>query len=131
MQRLAPPSRHARLNPLGSSGSSLHAKTFAADGTHAFVGSFNFDPRSALLTTELGVVIDNPRLARPIEQAFETQIPGQSCRVQLSESGELEWQSGQDGTETPPTIYSVEPGSSWLSRWGMRVLALLTIDWLL
>ncbi|APW46468.1 hypothetical protein RA876_08885 [Rhodoferax antarcticus] len=131
MQRLAPPSRHARLNPLGSSGSSLHAKTFAADGTHAFVGSFNFDPRSALLTTELGVVIDNPRLARQIEQAFETQIPGQSCRVQLSESGELEWQSGQDGTETPPTIYSVEPGSSWLSRWGMRVLALLTIDRLL
>lgn len=131
MQRLAPPSRHARLNPLGSSGSSLHAKTFAVDSARAFVGSFNFDPRSALLNTELGVVIDNPRLARQIEQAFDAQIPGQSYRVQLSDSGELQWQSGEEGSDTPPTIYPVEPGSSWLSRLGMRALALLPIDWLL
>ena len=131
MQRLAPPSTHARLNPLGSSGSSLHAKTFAVDGTRAFVGSFNFDPRSALLNTELGVVIDSPLLARQIEQAFETQIPGQSYRVQLSDSGELQWHSGQEGTDTPSIIYPVEPGSSWLSRLFMSVLALLPIDWLL
>ncbi len=131
MQRMAQPSRHARLNPLGSSGSSLHAKTFAVDGARAFVGSFNFDPRSALLNTELGVVIDSPLLARQIEQAFDAQIPGQSYRVQLSDSGELQWQSGQEGTDTPPTVYPVEPGSSWLSRWGMRALALLPIEWLL
>src|SRR5690606_19617225 len=31
----------------GSSGSSLHAKTFSVDRSHVFVGSFNFDPRSA------------------------------------------------------------------------------------
>ena len=35
-----------RLTELGSSGSSLHAKTFSVDGQRAFVGSFNFDPRS-------------------------------------------------------------------------------------
>ncbi|WP_373832596.1 phospholipase D family protein, partial [Delftia acidovorans] len=35
----------------GSSGSSLHAKTFAVDGERIFVGSFNFDPRSAHLNT--------------------------------------------------------------------------------
>jgi len=33
------------LGPLGSSGSHLHAKTFAVDGNRIFVGSFNFDPR--------------------------------------------------------------------------------------
>lgn len=64
--------RHARLNPLGSSGSSLHAKTFAIDGERAFSGSFNFDPRSALLNTERGFVIDCPVLARQIDQAFDT-----------------------------------------------------------
>ena len=45
MQRLIPPSRRARMNQLGSSGSSRHDKTFAVDGARAFVGSFNFDPR--------------------------------------------------------------------------------------
>ncbi|MBS1135759.1 MAG: hypothetical protein H6R02_2900, partial [Burkholderiaceae bacterium] len=50
---------------LGSSSSAgLHAKTFAVDGKRVFVGSFNFDPRSARLNTEMGMVIDSPKLAR-------------------------------------------------------------------
>jgi len=52
-------------NRLGSSGASLHAKTFAADGARVFVGSFNFDPRSAALNTEMGFVIQSAPLARP------------------------------------------------------------------
>ena len=47
--------------------SSLHAKTFAIDGKRCFVGSFNFDPRSARLNTELGFLIDSrpsPRRSR-------------------------------------------------------------------
>ncbi len=131
MQRTAPPNAHARLNPLGSSGSSLHAKTFAVDGTRAFVGSFNFDPRSALLNTELGVIIDSPLLASQIEQAFDKQIPEQSYRVELLDSGELQWQSGQDVYGAPLNTYSVEPGSSWLSRLIIRILGFLPIDWLL
>src|SRR5690606_22057425 len=51
---------------IGSSGASLHAKTFAVDGKRIFVGSFNFDPRSFNLNTELGFVIDSPALARQI-----------------------------------------------------------------
>ncbi|MDY0185570.1 MAG: phospholipase D family protein [Desulfuromonadaceae bacterium] len=131
MQRMAPASTHARLNPLGSSGSSLHAKTFAVDSARAFVGSFNFDPRSALLNTELGVIIDSPLLARKIEQAFDTQIPGKSYRVQLSDSGKLQWHSLHKGSNAQPTIYSVEPGSSWLSRWSLWMLALLPFEWML
>ncbi|MGB4812016.1 MAG: phospholipase D family protein [Methylophilaceae bacterium] len=131
MQRTAPTGNHARLNLLGSSGSSLHAKTFAVDGSRAFVGSFNFDPRSALLNTELGVVIDSPLLASQIEQAFDILIPEKSYRVQISDSGKLQWESSQEGGATQPTVYLVEPGSSWLSRWSMRVLSLLPIEWLL
>ena len=131
MQRMAPSGSHAHLNPLGSSGSSLHAKIFAVDGARAFVGSFNFDPRSALLNTEMGVVIDSALLARQIEQAFDTKIPGQSYRVQLSGNGELQWQSSQEGSDTPPSPDPVEPGSNWLSRWGIRALGLLPIEWLL
>src|SRR5690625_5410028 len=35
-----------QAGPFGSSGSSLHAKTFSVDGKRIFVGSLNFDPRS-------------------------------------------------------------------------------------
>ena len=133
MQRMAPPGkagkeRQARLNPLGSSGSSLHAKTFAIDGERAFVGSFNFDPRSALLNTELGFVIDSPVLARQIDQAFDTEVPQRSYTLGLSGSGDIEWRSMGS---TPPTVEAVEPGSSWWSRWGLTLMSWLPIEWLL
>ena len=41
----------------GSSRASLHSKTMAVDGETIFIGSFNFDPRSFALNTEMGVVI--------------------------------------------------------------------------
>ncbi len=47
--------RDARaLGPFGSSGGSLHAKTFAVDGRTIYVGSFNFDLRSLRLNKESG-----------------------------------------------------------------------------
>ena len=46
-----------------SSDAGLHAKTFAADRQRIFVGSFNLDPRSARLNTEMGVVLDSAPLA--------------------------------------------------------------------
>ena len=48
----------------GSSGSSLHAKTFSVDRSRVFVGSFNLDPRSASLNTEMGFVIESPVAGR-------------------------------------------------------------------
>ena len=120
--------RQPRLNPLGSSGSSLHAKTFAIDGERAFVGSFNFDPRSALLNTELGFVIDSPVLARQIDQAFDTEVPRRSYTLQLSQSGDITWSSMDS---TPPTVHPVEPGSSWWSRLGLKLMSRLPIEWLL
>ena len=130
MQRLAPPNKEQRprLNPLGSSGSSLHAKTFAVDGERAFVGSFNFDPRSALLNTELGFVIDSPMLAGQIEKAFNTEVPQRSYTLKLSQAGDIEWHT--TGT-TPPAVLTTEPGSSWWSRAGMVFFSWLPIDWLL
>src|SRR5690625_7989109 len=75
--------------PLGISGSSLHAKTFAVDGKRLFVGSFNFDPRSALLNTELGFVIHSPKLATQVSQLFEEDIPLLSYQVVLTPDGKL------------------------------------------
>ena len=112
----------------GSSGSSLHAKTFAVDGSRVFVGSFNFDPRSAELNTERGFVIDSAALANLIATAFETTIPFNAYQVQLSQSGEMQW-LGRRGGET--VLYDLEPGTNLRQRAAVSLLSLLPIEWLL
>ena len=122
------PGRNESAGPFGSSGSSLHAKTFAVDGRKVFIGSFNFDPRSARLNTELGFVIDSPTLAGAINDAFDQQIPKEAYRVQLDERGRLYW-TEQRGEEE--ILYTREPGTSLLKRMGVKVLSWLPIEWLL
>ena len=88
-----------RLTELGSSGSSLHAKTFAVDGKRLFVGSFNFDPRSVNLNTELGFIIESPEMAQALSRSFEQVLPYRSYRVELDDKDELVWiQLNEDGT---------------------------------
>jgi putative cardiolipin synthase len=41
----------------------LHAKSAVVDGTIAFVGSYNFDPRSESLNTETGVIVHDAAVA--------------------------------------------------------------------
>jgi len=112
----------------GSSGSSLHAKTFAVDGSHVFVGSFNFDPRSARLNTELGFVIESPALAQSIERIFATRVPNDAYEVRLSTKGELYW-IVHDGDRI--VRYNNEPGTSFRKRALVWFLSFLPIDSLL
>jgi phosphatidylserine/phosphatidylglycerophosphate/cardiolipin synthase-like enzyme len=41
----------------------LHTKGFVVDREELFVGSFNWDPRSAYINTELGIIIESPEIA--------------------------------------------------------------------
>ena len=36
----------------------IHTKSFVIDGQQALIGSFNFDPRSRDLNSEIGLLID-------------------------------------------------------------------------
>ncbi|HET7620936.1 MAG TPA: phospholipase D family protein [Gemmatimonadaceae bacterium] len=112
----------------GSSGSSLHAKTFSVDRSRVFVGSFNFDPRSERLNTEMGFVIDSPELARRIADNFANDIPERSYEVRLSPSGELRWVERSDNGEI---VHDVEPGTTFVERAMVAVLSVLPIEWLL
>lgn len=112
----------------GSSGSSLHAKTFAVDGQRVFVGSLNFDPRSVSINTELGLVIESPALAGRIESAFWTQVPQLAYQAKLDANGSLYWvRQTADGT----LRYDVEPNSRWNTRLAVWFFSILPIEWLL
>jgi len=113
---------------LGSSGSSLHAKTFAVDGERIFVGSFNFDPRSFNLNTELGFVIDSPVLAGQIGALFDSVIPTYAYQVLLNEDGKLYWIEKQGEKQIR---YDHDPRTTCWKRGVVFLLSLLPIEWLL
>ncbi|SPA42448.1 putative phospholipase D, two active site motifs; similar to E.coli uncharacterized ymdC [Cupriavidus taiwanensis] len=121
----APPKKEERAGPFGSSGSSLHAKTFAVDGSRVFVGSFNFDPRSAMLNTELGFIIDSPALAGRIESTFASVVPQAAYQVRLDETGQLYWLERR-GDEV--IRHDTEPNTSWWRRLGIWFLSILPIE---
>jgi putative cardiolipin synthase len=120
--------RKKGADPMGSSGSSLHSKTFAVDRSRVFIGSFNFDPRSAKLNTELGFIIESPALARRISTAFENGIPEKSYRVHLSETNDLYWTEHREGEMIR---HDTEPNTSFWKRVAIYVISLLPIEWLL
>jgi len=112
----------------GSSASSLHAKTFCVDRSRVFVGSFNFDPRSARLNTEMGFVIDSPGLGEAITKWFAEEVPTRAYRVSLGDTGRLRWIDRHDGVEV---VQEEEPGTSVWRRFTVAVLSMLPIEWLL
>lgn len=115
--------RHQRIFR-GSSTSSLHAKVFVVDRARVFVGSFNFDPRSAHLNTEIGFVIDSPALAQRMAQQFTERVPLLAYRVRL-EAGALQWVE-QDAAGTH--VYTQEPHAGFWRQLGVSLMSLLPIE---
>lgn len=116
------------LGHFGSSASSLHAKTFVKDGERVFIGSFNFDPRSMNLNTELGFVIDNAALAGEMENTIINNILSRAYEVHLDENGTLYWLE-QQGEEV--VRLDKEPSSNWFKNALITFLGILPIEWLL
>jgi len=52
----------------------LHAKSMVIDGKVIFIGTFNLDPRSANLNTEVGVLVESPELGRQLSDSIERDI---------------------------------------------------------
>jgi cardiolipin synthase C len=113
----------------GSSSAALHAKTFGVDRSRVFVGSFNLDPRSARLNTEMGAVIDSPALAQRLSDVFDTRIRNDAYQVRLAADGHnLEW---IEHTQEGERIYTHEPKTGLLRRMWVGFLSILPIESLL
>lgn len=75
----------ANESRFGESQASLHAKTLVFDQESVLVGSMNLDPRSNLLNTEMGILIESPALAQLVAQWRESGLPEVAWRVELEE----------------------------------------------
>ena len=60
----------------------IHAKSMVIDDEIVFVGTFNLDPRSANLNTEVGILVKSRELARQVGDSIERDmLPGNSWQT--------------------------------------------------
>jgi putative cardiolipin synthase len=122
------PAKQSSWRRPGSSHSSLHGKIFSMDRERAFVGSFNLDPRSMRVNTEMGFVIDSPTMAGAISDELDHRLAGGAYELRLDRDGELQWLEQRDGRQL---VYHEDPGASTGRRAAVWLLSLLPIEDLL
>lgn len=110
--------RH-KLGIFGHRTGALHMKNAILDRKEVFLGSMNLDPRSAVLNTELGLIIQSEEMARQLESFADA---GSTYALRLSASGQgVEWvELDDDGKQT---VYDVPPETTFWQRWRLRLMA--------
>lgn len=104
----------------GSRGASLHTKAMLIDGERVFIGSYNLDPRSAMLNTEMGTFVTHPVMAEQLRKEHARLVePARSWRVTRGTNGGLVWTAEIEGRIT---TRHAEPDASLLRRILARVL---------
>jgi putative cardiolipin synthase len=102
----------------------LHTKAFLVDRQSVFIGSFNFDPRSVNINTEMGVIIHDPKLATKFTEAVLAALPNEAYEVFLNDRGQLRWRDTRNGAQE---TYDREPETSWLDRFKVGLVRILPI----
>ena len=110
------------------SSTSLHAKAFAVDDYQVFIGSYNVDPRSANINTEMGVIINDDKLATQLHDALSDDLLNQAYEVKLLENGNLQWHTMENNKKV---IYDSEPRVDISDHVWLTIMSWLPIDWLL
>jgi putative cardiolipin synthase len=114
----------ARRSEPASSRTSLHGKAFTIDDQQVFIGSFNWDPRSLDINTEMGILIHSPELAADVSGSVKGAFPEVAYQVVLSDRGQLRWVS-REGDEV--VVFSREPQASIWRRLAANILRLFPI----
>ena len=102
----------------------MHTKAYVVDRRHVFIGSFNFDPRSANLNTESGVIIDSPNFGQLFGKKFDEEIVEQTWEVYLDENGRMRWRGIEDGKEV---IYTGEPMATFGQKFTAGFMRIIPI----
>lgn len=102
----------------------MHIKAFIVDRKTFFLGSFNFDPRSAYINTESGVIIDSPELGKWGVTRVMAALPTKTYELRLTDNYELRWHTIVDGEEV---IYTKDPETTGWQRFKIKLWGLLPI----
>lgn len=103
----------------------LHSKVAVVDRDELFVGSFNLDPRSLYINTEMGMAVHSEELAAEMADSIDTTLPTLAYRLGLTSKGRLSWVSQRSGSKE--TQYK-EPHTTIWRRFSTWLMSLLPIE---
>ncbi|WP_034458396.1 phospholipase D family protein [Bartonella koehlerae] len=109
-----------------SSKASLHTKAFLVDRKTAFIGSLNFDPRSAALNTEMGILFECAPITTRLDLLFAEETTGEmSYHLRLNDKNCIYWDFIENEKQ-----YSIdyEPESNFWRRAFAKIISLLPIE---
>jgi putative cardiolipin synthase len=110
----------------GRSIAALHTKAIVVDRQSTFVGSFNLDPRSANINTEIGLLVDSPELASQVAAYMDEGVePDNAYHVTLDEHGRIRWTADVDGKNT---VFEHEPETSGWKRFTADFIKMLPVE---
>src|SRR5690554_194857 len=119
-------SKKAKVSLKGLSRSSLHAKLMALDEKQVFIGSFNFDPRSAYLNSEIGVLLNSPTLAKSVHQTMDANLSKYAYRLVLDAQNNINWRVVNSKGEE--RVFVKEPKMKWYEKAAMKIISWLPIE---
>ena len=105
--------------------SCLHAKFFDVD-QKVFIGSFNFDPRSKSLNTEVGLVLESETLQQEIQQRLSQALPRIAYELKLNERGDIIWVDQQENGTI--VIHDKEPETTRFQRFMIKLTSFFPIE---
>jgi len=103
----------------------LHSKIAAVDRAKLFVGSFNLDPRSLYLNTEMGLAVDSTELTGEMSESILDSLPEIAYKLELSPKGRLQWLLR---TGSGDEVITTEPKTTWWRRFKTRLMSFLPIE---
>ncbi len=103
----------------------LHSKVATVDRKRLFVGSFNLDPRSLYLNTEMGMAVESTGLATQMAASILDTLPDFAYKLRLSSKGKLQWLLQTSGVEE---VITTEPQTSMWRRFLTKLMSLLPIE---
>ncbi|WP_445115648.1 phospholipase D family protein [Acinetobacter sp. WZC-1] len=112
----------------GKNTSSLHAKFIDIDH-QVFIGSFNLDPRSFNLNTEVGLVVESRQLQTQISALLDDTLLMVAYELKLDDQGQVIWLDHHaDGTVVK---YQHDPETTRFQRFMMQMVSCLPLEWMM
>ena len=110
----------------GKSQTQLHTKSLVFDRKSVFIGSFNLDPRSTALNTEIGVMIDSPEVAGQVGELMDEGVaPGAAFHVTLDANDNLVWSTENNEGKVE---YYTDPETNLFYRFMVDLIGMLPIE---
>jgi putative cardiolipin synthase len=105
---------------------SLHSKVYVIDRSVVVLGSYNLDPRSTELNTEIVTVIHSPELAAQVIRIFDQSTdPKSSYHLEMGDHG-LEWVTQDEAGRSK--VFTHDPGAGFVRNVETGLFSLLPIE---